>query len=227
MHGRATSKFHPGLESFEARLLLSASPPAAHPLDLEPGPGALVDSSAAPQSSTATRLVISRITNPTPTNAQLIPPFQQVRIQTVTPVTGAMYNILFVSVRNSTTQTFDASDGFTVKLSRGTLSVPILTGTEQWKPGQVMVFYILTKDYYPLSPQVSAGFQFKLGNQGGGITIPGPSGIYQRIQYNPATIEKIINFVVPFGPGAKGHLLGLPDTALWEFTAKSGRSPHR
>ncbi len=172
-----------------------------------------------------TTLVLSRITNPTPTNAQLIPPFQQVRVQTVTPVTGGIYNVLFVTVRNSTTQTFDASNNFQVKLSGGKLAVPILTGTEQWKPGQVIVFYILSKKYYPLSPQVSAGFAFNfLGREN--VAIPGPSGIFQRIKYDPATINGIINHIVPFGPGAKGHLLGLPDTSIWEFTAGGRPKSH-
>jgi hypothetical protein len=228
MHGRAVTKFRPALERFEAKQLLSVvapSPPAANPTD---NLGAMVIASANQQASPATGIALSRITNPTPTNAQLIPPFQQVRVQTVTPVTGGTYNVLFVSVRNSTTQTFDASSGFEVKLSGGSRVVPILTGAEQWKPGQVMVFYILSKKYYPLSPQVSAGFAFQFGDSGQGVAIPGPSGIFLRIKYNPATIEKIINDIVPFGPGAKGHLLGLPDTALWEFTStKAVKKPLR
>ena len=55
-----------------------------------------------PQTSRLERLILQRITNPTPTNAQLIPPFQQVRVQTRTPLTGSVYNVLSVSVRNST-----------------------------------------------------------------------------------------------------------------------------
>ena len=89
------------------------------------------------------------------------------------------------------------------------------------------MFYILSKKYYPLSPQVSAGFQFNFLGKAN-VAIPGPSGIFQRIQYDPATINNIINYVVPFGPGAKGHLLGLPDTAIWQFTAgKAGPAPSR
>ncbi len=38
---------------------------------------------------------------------------------------------------------------------------PILTGNEQWKPGQILVFYVLTKKYYPVS-EVAGGFQFNL-----------------------------------------------------------------
>jgi hypothetical protein len=223
MQGRIPLKFRPGLERLESKQLLDASPSSAHALN-QAGTGALAAQTVEPQSSPATPLVLSRITNPTPTNAQLIPPFQQVRVQTVTPVIGGIYNILFVSVRNSTTQTFDASNNFQVKLSGGKLAVPILTGAEQWKPGQVIVFYILSKKYYPLSPQVSAGFAFNfLGREN--VAIPGPSGIFQRIKYDPATINNIINYIVPFGPGAKGHLLGLPDTAIWEFTAGKAKLP--
>jgi hypothetical protein len=225
MHGRAIMRFRPGLERLESKQLLSASPSTHNPG--KAGSEALVLQAPHPQSAPATPLILSRITNPTPTNAQLIPPFQQVRVQTVTPVTGGIYNLLFCSVRNSTNQTFDASNGFEVKLSGGTRVVPILTGAEQWKPGQVIVFYILSKKYYPLSPQVSAGFQFNFLGKAN-VVIPGPSGIFQRIKYDPATINNIINFIVPFGPGAKGHLLGLPDTSIWEFTAgKPARPPHR
>jgi hypothetical protein len=226
MQGRAVRRFRPGLERLESIQLLSAGTPST-PATSQNGPGV----AALPADDLArvppVPLIISRITNPTPTNAQLIPPFQQVRVQTVTPVTGATYNILFLSVRNSTSLTFDASNNFQVKLSGGTTRVPILTGSEQWKPGQVIVFYILSKKYYPLSPQVSAGFQFNfLGREN--VAIPGPSGIFQRIKYDPATIANIINFIVPFGPGAKGHLLGLPDTSIWQFTAGKPKAPaHR
>ena len=227
MDGRGFLRFRPRLERFEVKQLLSVNPTApAVSLGLDPAQGALVDRVTTPQELANERLLLSRITNPTPTNAQLIPPFQQVRVQTVTPVTGSVYNVLFVSVRNSTSQTFDAGDGFHVKLSGGKTVVPILTGSQQWKPGQVIVFYILSKKYYPLSPQVSAGFVFNF-RVTSGTAIPGPSGIYQRVTYNPATIEKTINDIVPFGPGAKGHLLGLPDTAIWEFTAKPAENPAR
>jgi hypothetical protein len=40
----------------------------------------------------------------------------------------------------------------------------VLTGSEQWKPGQVIACYILTKKYYPL-PQTFGGFQLDFGGR--------------------------------------------------------------
>jgi hypothetical protein len=166
------------------------------------------------------RLVLFRITNPTPFNTRLVPPFDQVAVQSRPPVPGQVYNVLFVSVRNQTRRTFDASSGFAVRLTNQTRahSYPILTGTEQWAPNEVKVFYVLTKQYYPLRPITSAGFRFKLGDDSG-IAIPGPSGIFLRVRYNPDTFPRVLDRIVAFGPGAKGRELGLPDTALWAFGA--------
>jgi hypothetical protein len=160
------------------------------------------------------------VTNPTPFNALLIPPFKQVLVQSRAPVPGQLYNVLFVSVRNGTGQTFDASSGLKVKLTGQISSFPILTGVEQWKPKEVMVFYVLTKQYYPIRPVVSAGFQFDL-NGFAKTAIPGPSGIFLRLAYKPATINRAINYIVAHGPGSKGHRLGLPDTAIWEIVPSS------
>ena len=81
-----------------------------------------------------------------------------------------------------------------------------------------MVFYIMTKKYYPLSPVVSAGFELNLAGSRG-TAIPGPSRNLSRVKYNPATIAKVVNHVIADGPGSKGHQLGLPDTQLWEFVS--------
>jgi hypothetical protein len=202
----------------EQKHLLSASPLTNH---LEPLKAAAMAIPA--RSVPAPEFVMNRITNPTPFNAKLIPPFVQVLVQSAQPVPGAVFNVLSISVRNSTARTFDASSGFAVKVTGQSASVPVLTGTEQWKPGQVMVFYILTKKYYPLSPVVAAGFQF---NFAGGTAIPGPSGIFLRVKYDPATFPRVLDWIVAHGPGSKGHELGLPDTAIWEFlSAKTDLVP--
>lgn len=164
------------------------------------------------------RYTLYRITNPTPVNARLKPPFAQVRVQASAPTPGEVYNVLFMSVRNGTNQTFDAGSGLFVRLTNQTKShaYPILTGDELWRPGEVTVFYVLTKQYYPLSPTRSAGFAFDL-NGSHGVAIPGPSGIFLRVRYNPQTFEGVLNRIVAFGPGSKGHRLGLPDTSIWEI----------
>ena len=127
--------------------------------------------------------------------------------------------MLFVVVRNGTAKTFDASSGFYVKIPQSTQSFPILTGTEQWKPGQRFVFYILTKKYYPLPSQVHSGFEFDLGGARS-VAIPGPSGIALRIKYDPATFARTLDSIVVFGPGNQGGVgakFGLPNTAINEF----------
>jgi len=62
---------------------------------------------------------------------------------------------------------------------------------------------------------VSAGFVFNFVKPQ--VTaIPGPSGIFLRLKYDPATFDRVLDAIVVKGPGARGHLLGLPDTAIWE-----------
>ena len=168
--------------------------------------------------------LVYRVTNPTIYGKpQLIPPFQHVRVQAIKPVPGKVYNVLFVVVRNQTFKTFTASDGLTVRLPGFTgthrvldSAVPVLTGNEQWKPGHWMVFYVLGKQYYPLSPQVAAGFQLQAGGRSSTI-VPGPSGIYLRLKYNPATFDRTLDQIVAFGQGAQlgaGPKFGIPDTIL-------------
>ena len=111
-----------------------------------------------------------------------------------------------------------------VRLTTQSKSVPILMGTEQWKPKQVIVFYVLTKKYYPL-PEVSGGFQFDLGGMPRASTlVPGPSGIFLRVKYNPATFTKTLNWIVAYGQGNQGGVgsqYGLPNTSINEFVAAS------
>jgi hypothetical protein len=156
----------------------------------------------------------------TQAGAILNPPFQQVLVQSRLPETGHEYNLLYAMLKNATKQTFTASDGFRVSFTGQHQSFPILTGDQKWVPRQFIVFYLLTKKYYPPNPVTSAGFQVDLGGSKGTV-IPGPSGIYQHVVYNPATFPRFLNFAVVRGPGAKGHTLGLPDTAIWEFIPSS------
>ncbi len=142
-------------------------------------------------------------------------------------MTGQTYNVLYVTVRNGTAQTFDANSPFYVRLPNDPHTYPILTGDQQWKPGQVYIFYILSKKYYPLPSQVHSGYEFSLDGARS-VAIPGPSGIYLRVKYDPATINQVLDHIVQFGPGAeggKGIKFGLPDTAINEFvSAKTHRN---
>jgi hypothetical protein len=169
---------------------------------------------------------VYRITNPNRFNNKLIPPFGHVLVQSRQPVPGQVYNVLYVVVRNGTAQTFDAASGFSVKFPGSTQKFPILTGSQQWKPGEEEVFYVLTKKYYPVPNVVSSGFEFNLG----GIysaAIPGPSGIFLRLKYNPARFDRMLDWIVAFGPGSEGGSgvkYGLPDTAIYELlSAKTNR----
>jgi hypothetical protein len=159
----------------------------------------------------------------------LNPPFQQVLVQGTKPVPGQVYNVCDVTVKNGTSVTFTASDGFTVRLTnqpRSFAGFPILTGNEEWKPGQVLVFYVLTKKYYPVS-FVAGGFQFDLGGRSS-TAIPGPSGIFLRLKYNPATFARTLDWIVAYGQGnqlGQGSKFGLPNTSINEIVdARTHRS---
>ncbi|MGO9916875.1 MAG: hypothetical protein ACLQIB_19520 [Isosphaeraceae bacterium] len=169
--------------------------------------------------ATPTAFLGFRITNPTKHKVKLFPPFDQVLVQSAQPVPGQVYNVLSIAVKNGTAQTFTANNGFTVRVPGGQL-FPVLTGDQQWKPKQWIVFYILTKRYYPLA-QVPGGFQFNLG---GRITtlVPGPSAIFLRLKYNPATFARTLNWITAFGQGAQlslGPPFGMPDTAINQIVA--------
>jgi hypothetical protein len=180
----------------------------------------------------ASGFLVFRVTNtPHQTPYELVPPFQQVLVQGLQPVPGQVYNVTDVTVKNGSAQTFTASNDFTVRLTNQPRSFggfPILTGNERWKPGQILVFYVLTKKYYPVS-FVSGGFQFNLGGRSS-TAIPGPSGIFLRLKYNPATFARTLNWIVAFGPGNQGGLgakFGLPNTSINELvSAKTRRSDY-
>ena len=241
MRRHTTTAFHPDLESFEAKALLSAGAGAVHIAHLEGGSRVLAGRPAetsrvhraahdvsARRSSPPTQFLAFRITNTADHPVDLTPPFQQVLVQHTQPVPGQVYNVLFVAVKNGTAQTFTASNDFTVRLPGYTGSrrvvddaLPVLTGNEVWKPNQWIVFYALSKKYYPLSPQVAAGFQLDAGGRSSTM-VPGPSGIFLRLKYDPATFARTLDWIVAYGPGAEGGAgakLGLPDTAINELVA--------
>ena len=228
MRDRRPFQYRPDLESLEAKQLLNAAGAAAPRAEAK----AHVNASnvARPQGidhKPTKGYLVYRITNPDRYNqSSLKPPFQQVLVQSTQPVPGQEYNILFISVRNGTAKTFDASSGFQIRLANQPKPTPILTGDMTWKPGEVFVFYVLTKKYYPIKNRVTQGFEFNLGGARS-ISIPGPSGIFQRIQYNPATFERMLNTIVVSGPGNQGGVgakYGLPNTSINEFvSAKTNR----
>ena len=84
----------------------------------------------------------------------------------------------------------------------GGKAFPILTGNQQWAPGQIFVFYVLTKKYYPLA-QIPGGFQLDLNGRSSTL-VPGPSGIFLRLKYNPAKFANQLNAIVAFGHGNQG-----------------------
>ncbi len=226
MSERPTKTFRPALERLEEKRPLSAGPAATH-MATAPGVGHRPEADAgvsafAVQPKPNFGFLLYRITNPTPYNNRLVPPFAgHVLTQTNPPIPGQVYNILQVAVRNGTAQTFDATSNFLVRYPGVAQTFPILTGTEQWKPGQEFVFYVLTHQYYPLPSQVHSGFEFSLDGARS-IGIPGPSGIFLRVKYNPVTFIQTLDRIVAFGPGAQGGRgikFGLPDTAIYEFVS--------
>ncbi len=246
MRQRRIMRFHPGLERFEEKQLLSAGAVSTHAMTSSHGSRTLAVPSAATSAdhgavgastdsgrsgsahqhrrgTAGIGYLAYRITAPTYRIVHLIPPFQQVLVQHLQPVPGKTYNVLFVVVRNGTGKTFTASDGLTVRVpgNSGNHAViqkgfPVLTGNQVWKPNTWIVFYTLGKQYYPLSPQVAAGFQLQAGGRSSTM-VPGPSGIFLRLKYDPATFARTLNWIVAFGQGAQlgaGSKLGMPDTAI-------------
>jgi hypothetical protein len=224
MRRRSIRKFGPGLEQCEEKQLLSGGSLATHVRNAAQTAtdhtGAQMQSHR-PEPGTlgAFGYLAFRVTNtPHQTPYNLVPPFQQVLVQGRKPVPGQIYNVTDVTVKNGTGVTFDASSGFTVRMTnqpRSFRGFPILTGDQQWKPGQVLVFYVLTKKYYPVS-FVAGGFQFDLGGRSS-TAIPGPAGIFLRLKYNPATFARTLNWIVAFGPGnegGQGARFGLPNTSI-------------
>ena len=257
MRQHSIMRYRPGLEQFEAKQLLSAGSLTTHAVNtkddsagdsaLHPADtlrahkvaGDIATSHAGTQvhvdrrqtaPAAAPGFLAFRVTNtPFQTPYKLTPPFQQVLVQGRKPVPGQVYNVADVTVKNGTSQTFTASNDFTVRLTNQPRSFggfPILTGNEQWKPGQILVFYVLTKKYYPVS-FVSGGFQFDLGGRSS-TAIPGPSGIFLRLTYNPATFARALNWIVAFGQGnqtGQGAQLGLPNTSINQIVdARTQRS---
>jgi hypothetical protein len=217
MRRRSTLRFRPGLEQFEEKQLLSTGSltthtgPRAKDLRRQPEPGGTVG------------YLAFRVTNtPWQTPYKLVPPFQQVLVQSDQPTPGQVYNVNDVAVKNGTSQTFTASNNFTVRMTNQPRSFggfPVLTGNEQWKPGQILVFYVLTKKYYPVS-FVAGGFQLDLGGRSSTL-VPGPAGNFLRLTYDPATFAQTLNWIVAFGPGNEGGVgakFGLPNTAINEIT---------
>ena len=253
MRKRRNTKNRPDLEQLEPKRPLSAGGSAAPLAELKAGvhvpstrrleapkiaPNAADRAQEADAagsiSATAVKpnfgFLVYRLTNPNPFNDTLIPPFAgHVLVQSTPPVPGQVYNVLSVIVRNGTAQTFNASSGFMVQLAGQTQRTPILTGNEVWKPGQEFVFYVLTKQYYPLVNQVSGGFRFFLGGAES-TAIPGPSGIFLRLTYNPATIDHTLDQISAFGQGAQGGAgirTGIAVTNIYEFvSAKTNRKDY-
>ncbi|MGP0067842.1 MAG: hypothetical protein ACLQGP_30135 [Isosphaeraceae bacterium] len=236
MHRRPTIQFRPGLERLEMKQLPSASSlathvakvdarlkaPAVQTADSSDSSTASTDISSA-RTSLPMRFLAYRITNPTDGyRPELGPPFLQVLVQGKQPVPGKVYNILQIAVQNGTSQTFTASSNFTVRMSNQTRAhaYPILTGNQEWKPGQWAIFYTLSDKYYAVN-QVRGGFQLDLNNTYS-LLVPGPSAIFLRLKYNPATFSKTLNWIVQRGQGAQtgnGPNFGMPDTAINRIVA--------
>ncbi len=222
MRRRAVVKFEPLLERFEEIQLLSGAA-AAQAAKLPAVAGDVQPAAPASKPAHPPRKFYGfRITNPSKRGVNLVPPFGQVLVQSNQPVPGQVYNLMYVVVKNGTAQTFTASNNFTVRLTNQgkTVGFPVLTGTQQWKPKKWIVFYVLTKKYYRVD-FVAGGFQLNLGGASTTL-VPGPSSIFLRVKYNPATFARTLNFIVAHGSGAqlgKGPPIGISDTAINEIVA--------
>ena len=166
-----------------------------------------------------------RVTNPSAAvNYLIVPPFLHVLVQSNQPVPGETYNVLQIAVRNGTSQTFTASNNFTVRMNTDKKQVfPVLTGTEVWKPKQIIIFYILTKKYYPL-PQTYGGFQLDLGGRSSTL-VPGPSAIFLRLKYNPATSTARLTLSSPAVKATRGARAAFSGFPIRRSTISSPGEP--
>jgi hypothetical protein len=222
MRRRPIARFRPALEQFERKQLLSASPLSSHAVQHPAHTRTSNVELDKPRTGLPHSFLGFRVTNPSAAiNYLILPPLKQVLVQTNQPVPGQTYNVLQIAVRNGTSQTFTANNNFTVRLNTDQKDVfPVLTGNEQWKPKQIIVFYILTKKYYPL-PQTYGGFQLNLGGRSSTL-VPGPSAIFLRLKYNPATFANSLDVIVAGGQGnqgGKGSFFGIPNTSINNIVA--------
>ncbi|WP_165074376.1 hypothetical protein [Paludisphaera rhizosphaerae] len=226
MSDRPNARYLPSVEPLERKQLPSGL--ATHAAGNRHRAAAETQSNASPavDSKPTVGYLVYRITNPDRYNSVVKPPFQQVMVQRDQPVAGQQYNILSILVRNGTAKTFTAADNLQVKLSQQNYDTPVLTGDQQWKPGQWIVFYVLTKKYYPVPSQVKSGFLFNLEGARS-VAVPGPSGIFQRITYDPDKFAKMLDWITAYGPGSQGgagYKYGLPVTNVNEIvSAKTNR----
>ena len=158
MRNAPVKKCLPGIERLEAKQLLSAAPA------WRPGQATRFRLPRRPtlrrqaQQNTVSPdgkkpgfgYLLFRITNPNTYNKTLRPPFNQVLVQTQQPVPGQVYNILFVVGEEWHGTNLQCEQWFLCEDPSISCDLPILTGNEQWKSGQQIVFYIMTKKYYPL-----------------------------------------------------------------------------
>ncbi len=240
MPERPFHQFRPALERLEAKQPLSAGGASAPGASLEAGSdhatapakhAIKAETAVVPPVATNVGVVkpdygylVYRVSNPFqgPRNTLGLP-LGQVLVQTKLPVAGQTYNILQVAVKNGTTRTFDATSSLYVQFPGDPQTFKILTGSQTWSPGQDYVFYVLSKQYYPLPSQVHSGFDFILDGARS-VAIPGPSGIFLRVKYNPATFATTLDNIVQYGKGAQGGRgipFGLPDTAIYEFVSST------
>src|SRR5215469_4971375 len=118
MRQRPVVKFQPGLERCEAKLLLSASRSVTLAAHIEvkstTSAGEPAHTSGTPRATSD--LIGNNFRNPksgaygylafrvTQRPYKLIPPFQQVLVQHIQPVPGQTYNVLYLALKNGTSQ---------------------------------------------------------------------------------------------------------------------------
>ena len=70
-------------------------------------------------------------------------------------------------------------------------------------------------------PQTYGGFQLDLGGKSSTL-VPGPSAIFLRLKYNPATFANTLDVIVAGGQGnqgGKGSFFGIPNTSINNIVA--------
>lgn len=126
----------------------------------------------------------------------LVPPFGQVRVDSARLVPGTAYNLSSLTVRNGTSQTFDSRSGLSAKPTGRVGFQPFLRGNDQWKPGGLVVFYVLSRS------SSLPTFTFNLD----GSIEEKPANLTYDIRYNPATFPATLDAVAARSVGARYRL---------------------
>ena len=210
-------RFRPGLEPLEEKQPLSAGASTAHLADVKaagrggqrrrrggrPAAGPPLAGRGAVEAGSRYRLPRVPPHEPDRFNNHTDPPFGHVLVQARQPVPGPGLQHPLRRREERDGPDVRREQRVRRQVPRPALLLPDPDGDRAVEAGAGFIFYVLTKKYYPLPNQVTSGFEFNLGGAMS-IAIPGPSGIFLRMQVQPRHVRQDPRLIVARGQGAQG-----------------------